>query len=156
MNSSRSQSRSTLWHYGSDTPKVPETDAKKLPCLRGVRALEEGSTRGARLLKRLYLMGIEIKWRLSIMGTKIKWRIFLSKKHPTEPQRCQKTPPSCVQGVRRNIRVGPDERFRLRYDNRIPRTPEQSHATGNPISQRLNAGFNETAFAVFADGALPP
>jgi len=101
-------------------------------------------------------MGIEIKWRLSLMGTQIKWRIFLSKKHPSEPQRCQKTPPSVVYEVFREIGVGADERFRLRNDDRIARTPQQSHATGNPISQRLNAGFNETAFAVFADGALPP
>ena len=135
---------------------MPETDAKKLPCLRGVRPLEQGSTRGARLSKRLYLMGIEIKWGLSLMGIEIKWRSFVSEKHPSEPQRCQKTPPSPVSVVRRNIRVGSDERFRLRYDNRIARTPEQSHATGNPISQRLNAGFNETALSVFADGALPP
>jgi len=124
--------------------------------LRGVRPLEGGSTRGARLLKRLYLMGIEIKWGLSLMGIEIKRRSFVSEKHPTEPQRGQKTPPSVVYEVFREIGIGADERFRLRYDNRIARTPEQSHATGNPISQRLNAGFNEAAFAVFADGALPP
>ncbi len=134
---------------------MAETDAKKLPCLRGVRPLAGGSKRGWRLLKRLYLMGIEIKWGLSLMGTQFKWRSFVSEKHPTEPQRCQKTPPSVAYEVVREIGVGADERFRLRYDNRIARTPEQSHATGNPISQRLNAGFNETAFAVFADGALP-
>ena len=108
------------------------------------------------MLKRLYLMGIEIKWGLSLMGIEIKRRSFVSEKHPTEPQRGQKTPPSVVYEVFREIGIGADERFRLRYDNRIARTPEQSHATGNPISQRLNAGFNEAAFAVFADGALPP
>ena len=102
------------------------------------------------MLKRLYLMGIEIKWGLSLMGTQIKWRSFVSEKHPSEPQRCQKTPPSVVYEVFREIGIGADERFRLRYDNRIARTPQQSHSAENPMSQRTNAGLSRSACTVAA------
>ena len=42
------------------------------------------------------------------------------------------------------------ERLRNLRANRIPRSPQEAHSAGNPMSQRENAGFNAPRFSVAA------
>src|SRR5690606_32729447 len=48
------------------------------------------------------------------------------------------------------LHVRPHERRRDLRDDCIARTPQESHSSGNPINQRLKAGFNAPRLSVGA------
>src|SRR5690606_7205474 len=51
---------------------------------------------------------------------------------------------------RNRLHVRPHEHRREAWNDCIARTPQESHSSGNPINQRLKAGFNTPRFSVGA------